>query len=370
LVAIGAKHNVRIRFFHGRGGTISRGAGPTHRFIAGLPAHTIGGDLRVTEQGEVIANKYANRITALYNLELLQAGTAALTLGAYDPANNHGHPDELGRARVGSAGDEPNPAASASAGAHNPATSASAGSAQTQSVADLLEPIIETVKNYSLEAYQNLVHNPDFITFFTQATPLDVIENSSIGSRPSRRTGKRSFADLRAIPWVFSWTQSRFFLTGWYGVGSALERLQQTSPEDFEILRRHAVEFYPFRYIITNASSAVAMADPEIMQWYAALVDDAGIAGRNLGLITAELARTRSMLELLYGHPLHERRERMYRMIAFRDEMLRPLHRLQIAQLRTWRKLQAEGHTAEAEAMLPDLRIVLNAIASGLGTTG
>lgn len=363
LALTGAQHGVRIRFFHGRGGTISRGAGPTHRFIAGLPSDTIGGDFRVTEQGEVIANKYANRITALYNLELLQAGTAALTLGAYEPW--HGRKPVVG---VTSAG-KPTDTDEARVAGQQISGAAQAGVSGPQ-LADLLEPIIEKARKFSFEAYQKLVEHPDFVTFFTQATPLDVIENSSIGSRPSRRTGKRSFADLRAIPWVFSWTQSRFFLTGWYGVGMGLARLQQESPKEFALLCAHAVDYYPFRYIITNASSAVAMADTAIMKQYATLVEDQGLAERYMAEITGELARTRSMLEHLYGHPLAERRERMYRMIAFRDEMLRPLHTLQISQLRTWRKLHAEGRPAEADAMLPDMRIVLNAIASGLGTTG
>jgi phosphoenolpyruvate carboxylase len=101
-----------------------------------------------------------------------------------------------------------------------------------------------------------------------------VIESSRIGSRPARRTGKRTFEDLRAIPWVFSWSQSRFFLTGWYGVGSALEKLREDDPGSFEILRQSAVAFMPFRYIITNASSAIALADTGIMKWYAGLMED------------------------------------------------------------------------------------------------
>ncbi len=333
LTAIGKKHNIRIRFFHGRGGTISRGAGPTHRFIAGLPSDTIQGDMRLTEQGEVISQKYANRITALYNLELLQAGTAGLTLGTFDSPGNDTN-DKSG------------------------------------TLYKTLEPIINRLYDYSLESYQGLVQSDGFVSFFSQVTPIDIIESSSIGSRPARRTGKRSFEDLRAIPWVFSWSQSRFFLTGWYGVGSALEKLQRNDTDAFDLLKQHAVNFMPFRYIITNASSAIALSDTEIMKWYSELMEDQDAAETCLANITEEYHRTRNMLEILYGHSLQKRRPRMYTMIRFRNERLKPLHRLQIEQLKKWRKQKETGNQEKVDEMLPDMLLVLNAIAGGLGTTG
>ena len=336
LSEVGQKHGIRIRFFHGRGGTISRGAGPTHRFIAGLPSDTIRGDMRLTEQGEVISQKYANRITALYNLELLQAGTAGLTLGAFDVI----------------------------------ATKSSGGTITTRELYDRLEPVVSRVYDYSLESYKGLVRSDMFVSFFSQVTPIDIIESSSIGSRPARRTGKRTFEDLRAIPWVFSWSQSRFFLTGWYGVGSALEKLRDEDPDSFDVLKTHAVEFMPFRYIITNASSAIALADTEIMEWYSGLMEDQSLAGKYLEQITGEFHRTRNMLELLYGHELRSRRPRMYTMIGFRNEHLRPLHRMQIRQLKKWRTFREDGDDARADEMLHDMLLVLNAIAGGLGTTG
>jgi len=320
----GKKHQVRIQFFHGRGGTISRGAGPTHRFIAGLPSGTIRGDMRLTEQGEMISQKYSNSVTALYNLELLQAGTASHSLMA---------------------GPEKN-------------------------LQKKLQPSINKLYDYSLKSYQELVHTDDFVKFFSQATPIDVIESSSIGSRPARRTGKRSFGDLRAIPWVFSWSQARFFLTGWYGVGYALEKLQNENPKAFADLSEEAVNFMPFRYIITNVSSAIALTDTEIMKNYTSLVDNGALADKYLGLIETEFKRTRKMLELLYGHELNKRRPRMYQMIEFRSERLKPLHQLQIEQLKAWRELKNSGSEKEAAERLPEMLLVLNAIASGLGTTG
>ena len=358
LSNIGKKHGIRIRFFHGRGGTISRGAGPTHRFIAGLPSDTIRGDMRLTEQGEVISQKYANKITALYNLELLQAGTAGLTLGAFDiiAVNASGAPHS-GK----SDGDS---------GAGASRTRDGGSTITTGELYQRLEPAVSRLYDYSLQSYQGLVRADGFVSFFSQVTPIDIIESSSIGSRPARRTGKRTFEDLRAIPWVFSWSQSRFFLTGWYGVGSALEKLRDEDPDSFKILKKHAVAFMPFRYIITNASSAIALADTGIMEWYAGLMEDADMASKYLEQITGEFHRTRSMLELLYGHELRSRRPRMYTMIGFRNEHLRPLHKMQIRQLKKWRALRREEDYARADEMLPDMLLVLNAIAGGLGTTG
>ncbi|MCC5833470.1 MAG: phosphoenolpyruvate carboxylase [Opitutales bacterium] len=327
LTAVGKEHDVRIRFFHGRGGTISRGAGPTRRFVAGLPPETIQGDMRLTEQGEMISQKYSNPPTATYNLELLQAGTAGLTL-------NHKNATEIDSAEA------------------------------------TLDPIINRLYDHSLVSYQKLVRSDDFVQFFSQATPIDILELSSIGSRPARRTGQRTFADLRAIPWVFSWSQSRFFITGWYGIGSALEQLQKEDSEAFETLRKQAIAFMPFRYIITNASSAIAIADTSIMQEYASLVEDPQLAKNYLKQITEEFARTRTYLEMLYGHKLQERRPRMYKMIGFRAERLRPLHAMQIEQLRTWRELKKQGEEEKAKSMQHRMQLVVNAIASGLGTTG
>ncbi len=330
------KHGVRVRFFHGRGGTISRGAGPTHRFIAGLPPETIGGDMRLTEQGEVIANKYANPITALYNLELLQSGTLGLTLGVFDKTN---------------------------------IISNNSSNSLTVSRQEL-KKIVEQLYDYSLESYQSLVKSEGFVQYFAQATPIDVIEASRIGSRPARRTGKRTFEDLRAIPWVFSWSQSRCFLTGWYGVGSALETLQNKKPEEFDVLSKNAIHFMPFRYVITNASSAVALTNTNIMKKWAELVDDKALADHFYGIIVDEFVKTRAMLEMLYGHGLKERRPRMYEMIEMRSKRLEPLHELQIKQMKKWRELKAEGKEEKADQMLPDMLLVLNAISSGLGSTG
>ncbi|MEL7046954.1 MAG: phosphoenolpyruvate carboxylase, partial [Pseudomonadota bacterium] len=191
LTAIGRRHGVRLRFFHGRGGAIGRGAGPTHRFIDALPLHSVGGDLRLTEQGETISQKYANRGTASHHLELLTAGVFTAQIG-------YGDDREFTR----------------------------------------LRPIMDRVTEHSYSAYRELVDHEGFIDFFSFATPVDAIENSRIGSRPARRTGQRSLSDLRAIPWGFAWNQARFVLPGWYGLGSGMLALAEEDPEAHaELLR-------------------------------------------------------------------------------------------------------------------------------------
>lgn len=318
----GRARGVRIRFFHGRGGTISRGAGPTHRFIKAMPFGALGGDLRVTEQGETIAQKYANRLTACYNLELYLAGvTRATVLERY-----------------------------------------------TQSAPHPLEPTMDRLAVWGREAYTRLIATEGFLTFFRQATPIDVLEESRIGSRPARRTGQATLADLRAIPWVFSWSQARFFLSGWYGVGSALERLYQHDPETFTLLQRQFQSWAPLHYIISNAATSVATADPEIMRWYADLVEDPSLRETLLRRILAEYQRTVAMLERLYGGPLVERRPNIYSMIEARAPGLRLLHRQQIDLLRRWRAAKARGESEPA--LLTQLLLTVNAIANGLGSTG
>lgn len=328
LAEVGDRHGVRVRFFHGRGGTIGRGAGPTHRFIRALPPHTVRGDLRVTEQGETISQKYANRGTASHHLELLGAGAFASTaldsLGRSDPED--------------------------------------------------LPAIMDRLAAESRAAYRGLLDAEGFIAFFGCATPIDVLEASRIGSRPPRRTGQRSLSDLRAIPWVFAWNQSRFVLPGWYGLGSALAALQQTAPEDFARLIAVKAEtparWPPLHYLLSNIATAWMTASLPVMREYAGLVDAAVQGRRILAQIETEYARTGAILETVYGAPLAQARPRIHSIIARRTEALAPLHRHQVMLLEDWRDLRRQGREADAEALLPQLLLSVNAIAAGLGVTG
>jgi len=320
LAEIGRRHKVRIRFFHGRGGTISRGAGPTHRFINALPHSSLNGDLRMTEQGETIAQKYANRLNGAYNLELLIAGVTGTTL-------QHKHSEK-----------QINP----------------------------LESVMDKLAEKSRQAYEGLLKTQGFVTFFRQATPIDVIEASRIGSRPARRTGQQTITDLRAIPWVFSWGQARFYVSGWYGVGTALEWLLTEDPSMFESVREQNFTWSPLHYIISNAATSIATADLEIMHAYAGLVADISVRDRVMGFIDTEYQRTQQMLENIYAGPLSERRPNIHQLLVLRQQGLRALHYQQIELLQQWRS----ASDVENQEILPQLLLTVNAIASGLRTTG
>ena len=323
LAQVGNKHGIGIRFFHGRGGTISRGAGPTHRFLNALPPSTRSGDLRMTEQGETIAQKYANHITAVRNLELLLAGVTGTTLG-------HTRSD-----------DGPHP----------------------------LQPVIDRLTETSRRAYEALLHADGFLTFFSEATPIDVIESSRIGSRPARRSGRNSLADLRAIPWVFSWSQSRFYLPSWYAVGTALEELLTNDPANFQALCEQAPQWPPLRYLLTNVSTSVLQADLELMREYAQLVEDESVRARIFGVIEAEYLRTHRMLEKVFGADLLAHRPRLSRVLKLRQPGLEMLHRQQIKLLRQWRAAEHEADPS-TDPIFIELLVTVNAIAGGLRTTG
>jgi len=230
-----------------------------------------------------------------------------------------------------------------------------------------LAPVLERLSRASQQAYRRLLDGEDFITFYRQATPIDALEHSRIGSRPSRRTGKPSLADLRAIPWVFSWSQARFYVPGWFGAGSGLKALTENELSDI----KDQIRTWPFLYyVLTNIESSIASSDLEVMQAYAALVEDPALRERFMTIIVDEWNLTREMLEKLRGVPMAERRPRMLKTLQRRAEALRVLHLQEIHLLKKWRTLRSAGDEAEAEKMLPDLLLSINAIASGLRTTG
>lgn len=324
LAAVGREFGVRVHFFHGRGGTISRGAGPTHRFLRALPRGTVNHKLRLTEQGESIARKYANRQLAAYNLELLLAGVLRESVEA-----RSGQPPRYG-----------------------------------------LDETMNALAGESRAVYQSLLRHEGFMTFYRQATPIDVIEASRIGSRPSRRTGQQTLADLRAIPWVFSWSQARYFLSGWYGVGSALAGLRERDRQGFEALAAHAFDWPRLHTILSSVATSIAQADPDIMRQYAGLVEDAAVRDAFLSRILEEYARTEAMLEVVYQGRLEDRRPNVYHALGLRTHALRQLHDEQITLLREWRAARADAPPELNEAMVVRLLVSVNAIASGLGTTG
>ncbi|MDW7691972.1 phosphoenolpyruvate carboxylase [Flammeovirgaceae bacterium SG7u.111] len=324
LAEIGEKHGVHIRFFHGKGGTISRGSGPTHWFLRALPHSTINGDVRLTEQGETIAQKYANKINASYNMEMLVAGAAGVSI-AHKFTKKEDHP---------------------------------------------FEAILDELAQESKKHYTKLIEHEYFIKFYSEATPIDAIESTKIGSRPSRRSGKRTLADLRAIPWVFSWSQSRFNMASWYGLGSTLEKFMKDKPDDFARFKE-ATNYDPFiRYVLTNVDTSLMATNEEIMKAYASLVEDEEVRTTVLNLFLKELKKTRKMLDLILEKPFKERRVNHYYSSTLRENAMFNLHLFQVEMLKRWREFKASGNIAEAEKANLNLLLSVNAIAGAMRNTG
>lgn len=325
LTQLGKKHGVCIKFFHGKGGSISRGSGPTHYFLDALPKGSLSGLIRVTEQGETIEKKFANRENAAYNLELFAAGTFL-----------HSHLE----------GDNP---------------------VKTDDKA--LFEIFDLVAKESEKTFRKLIGHSYFIHFYGQATPIDAIEMCKIGSRPSRRTQQRSLEDLRAIPWVFSWTQSRFLISGWYGVGSGLKKLKLLKPEAYKSLKVlvHTNSFV--KYVFTNIDTSLASSNADIIKQYSSLTTDSRKGNDVRDIILKELELTQNQVSELIGKPLAERRERFYFSLAMRNQALNILHDEQVRLLKLWRN--SDGKTEkEKDILLKQLQLSINAISSGMGTTG
>lgn len=319
LLRVARRNRIPVCFFHGRGGTVSRGAGPTHRFLEALPEGSLDAGLRVTEQGETVAQKFTNRRNASYNLELLQAGTVGASL-----LKKRNAPSGI-----------------------------------------LLEAM-RFLSEASRRHYQELLHHPAFIEFYRQATPIDALESSRIGSRPSRRSGKMTLDDLRAIPWVFSWTQSRFYLPNWYGAGFAFEELSRKDPTAYKELREFIHQWPFFRYVVFNVETGLASSSENIFRDYASLVQNEQIRTTMLSEIASELKRTRRHIDKILGGKMAERRPRFSKTLEKRDKGLNILHSEQVRLLRDWRNAPEKA----AEKLLPELLLSINAIASGLRTTG
>jgi phosphoenolpyruvate carboxylase len=207
------------------------------------------------------------------------------------------------------------------------------------------------------------------LDYFRQATPIDAVERSTIGSRPARRTGAADWQDLRAIPWVFSWSQARFFLPGWYGAGTALRKLAKEEPKLFRRLRDR-LGLWPFaKYVFNNLESGIASADLEVSQGYVELVQDTRLREGMTRRIREEFAEVRAGLTELFQKPLADRRPRFRFTVERRVVPLRALHERQIFLLRCWRRAE-EAKDPEAVGLLADLRGSIAAIAAGLRTTG
>ncbi|MGA7372248.1 MAG: phosphoenolpyruvate carboxylase [Methyloceanibacter sp.] len=325
LTKVSNETGVRIAFFHGRGGSVSRGGAPTGRAIAAQPAGSIRGRFRVTEQGEVVSSKYANRGTAGYQLELLAASV-------FEHALKSEREDAL----------KPRPE---------------------------IDDAMEALSGASRAAYTRLVSNPDLVTYFQSASPLEEISLLNIGSRPARRFGARSLADLRAIPWVFAWAQNRHIITGWYGVGSALLNFIEVRGEAGEaMLARMFKDSRLFRLIVDEVEKTLLIVDLDIARDYSGLVAEAGVRDTIFPMIESEYWLTREMVRKVSGEAeIGDRFPRHREVLAERLPMINEVNREQVELLRRFRGASTEP---ERERYKPALLLSINCIAAGLGATG
>jgi phosphoenolpyruvate carboxylase len=323
LVAVAEEAGVDLRLFHGRGGAIGRGGGGANHAILAQPPGTVRGRLRLTEQGEVIFDRYGLNGIATRHLQQLLHAVLLTTFNA--------------------------PAADA------PADWCAA---------------LSDIADYSAQAYRGLVYDdPRFVDYFYEATPIAEIVRLNIGSRPASRTTGRRIEDLRAIPWVFAWMQSRHTLPGWYGLGAAIERFcEERGAEGVAMLRRMYREWPFVSTMIDNAQMILAKADMRIARSYAALVADREIADAIFGQIAAEYERTvRSVLRITEQEQLLDNTPTLQRSIERRNPYIDPLSTIQVELLCRLRALPEESKTDELrEAVL----LSINGIAAGLKNTG
>ena len=325
LVEVARKAGIRLRLFHGRGGTVGRGGGPSYQAILAQPPGAVHGSLRLTEQGEVIAAKYAEPQLARRNLESLVAATLESTL------------------------------------------------LDVEGLGDAAEPayaVLDDVATLAHRAYAELVHEtPGFVEYFKASTPVSEIGSLNIGSRPTSRKPTSSIADLRAIPWVLAWSQSRVMLPGWYGTGSAFEQWIAAGPESetdrVETLHELYQRWPFFRSVLSNLAQVLAKSDMGLAARYAELVADEALRHRVFGMIVDEHRRTIAMHKLITGQDdLLADNPALARSVFNRFPYLEPLNHLQVELLRRYRSGDDD------ELVQRGILLTMNGLASALRNSG
>ena len=320
LVKVFARHGVKLRLFHGRGGSVGRGGGPSYQAILAQPPGSVAGQIRITEQGEVIASKYSDPDIGRRNLETLLAATFEATVLR----------------------------------------------AQGGEQSAYLE-VMEEMSAAAFAAYRNLVYEtPGFVQFFRSATPITEIADLNVGSRPASRKKSDRIEDLRAIPWVFSWSLSRIMLPGWYGFGAAVEELIARRGESgMELLREMYREWPFFRTLLSNMDMLLAKSDISIASRYAELVTDVQLRESIFAQIQDEWHRTvRHLLTITGQSELLETNPALSRSLRNRSPYIDPLNHLQVELLRRFRAGETQERTRRA------ILLTINGIAAGLRNSG
>jgi phosphoenolpyruvate carboxylase len=321
LTRLGREHGVAIAFFHGRGGSVSRGGAPSGRAIAAAPAGSIRNQFRVTEQGEVVSFKYANRGTAAYQVELLGASVLEHVLRSEREA--------------------------ALIPVHE------------------FQEAMEALSGTAWSAYRTLMELPTMLQYLQDSSPLEELALLNIGSRPARRTQAKGLSELRAIPWVFAWTQNRHMLSGWYGVGSGIKAFLDVRKErGLELLKRMFRDARLFRLILDDVERTLLQVDLSIAAEYAGLIEDAAVREPVFSRIEAEYRLTCAMILLISGATcIAERFPQFRRRLARRLKTINAVSREQVQLLRAHR-------TASSDDVRTALLMSINCAAAGLGATG
>jgi phosphoenolpyruvate carboxylase len=326
LHVVAREAGVKLRLFHGRGGTVGRGGGPTHRAIFAQPMDSFDGQLRITEQGEVLNFKYADEVLAERNLELMIAASldALARPNARDPEGHF------------------------------------TGVLQPE-----WEAALDELSSLAFDFYrQHILDDPGVVTYFEQSTPVGELEQAKIGSRPSRRNASPKLTDLRAIPWVFGWTQSRLLVPAWFGVGYAIDQYL-ARPGALELLQEMAREFPLFIDLLRNVELALGKVDLATARLYSSLVQDAALRERIFDGFEAEFHRTvRALLAVTGQKELLEDNPVLGHSIRLRNPYVDPMHLIQVDLLR--RKRQGED-TPELNRAIA---ATISGISAGLRNTG
>ncbi|MEK5059369.1 phosphoenolpyruvate carboxylase [Paenibacillus shunpengii] len=325
ITAVSQKYNIKLKFFHGRGGALGRGGMPLNRSIMAQPPHTIGGGIKITEQGEVLSSRYSLQGIAYRSLE--QATSALLT-------------------------------------------SAMVASVETPVEEEAWKKIIVSISEASLKKYQDLVFNdPDFFNFFKESTPLPEVGELNIGSRPSKRKNSNRFEDLRAIPWVFAWTQSRYLFPAWYAAGTGLQSFYQGKEENLKVLQDMYKNYPFFRTLIDTVQMAVGKADMNISKQYTSMVQDDEIRARVKGKILEEYELTKDLLLKITGQQdILDNVPVIQESIRLRNPYVDPLSYLQVQLLTELRALREQN--GDDSELLREVLLTINGIASGMRNTG
>ncbi|RXZ81364.1 phosphoenolpyruvate carboxylase [Paenibacillaceae bacterium] len=320
-------YDVKLKFFHGRGGALGRGGMPLNRSILAQPPHTVGGGIKITEQGEVLSSRYSLKGIAYRSLE---QATSALIKAAKLARYQHQEPEAEAK----------------------------------------WDQIAKELSETAQKKYQDLIfRDEDFLTFFKESTPLAEIGELNIGSRPSKRKNSDKFEDLRAIPWVFAWTQSRYLLPAWYAAGTALEDYIGGDDSRLDTLKQ-MYESYPFfRSLIDNLQMALAKADLLIAKEYASLIQEDAIRARIFGLIEEEYARTSAIiLEITGQNEILDNVPVIQESIRLRNPYVDPLSYMQVQLLTELRDMRAREE--DDPELLREVLLTINGIAAGLRNTG